>query len=84
MKILLNQKQIDEVPNVHWRDKDRILSYLWGIHYTEDGAEPIYRSILRAWRTPGMLYIEIPGYLFIFMRRFPYFYKEKSKGLEIR
>ena len=83
MKIFLNQKQVQEVPIIIWRDKSRIFSYLWGIHYTDDHAEGVYRTVLSAWRTPGRFYIEVPNYLFILMPYWPFIYKEKSKGLQI-
>ena len=83
MKIFMHQKQVQDVPAIIWRDKSRIFSYLWGIHYTGDQAEGVYRTVLTTWRTPGRIYIEIPGYLLTLMPYWPFVHKEKSKGLQI-
>ena len=83
MRLFLNKEQVQDVPSIIWRDKQRILSYLWGINYSNDHAEGIYRTILTVWRSPGQLFIEIPGYLIILMSRYPFAHVEKSEGLEI-
>ena len=83
MKIFLNKEQVGDIPFVIWRDKQRILSYLWGIHYTDDHGKGVYRTVLQIWRAPGQLFIELPNYLMILMSRFPYIHIERATGLEL-
>lgn len=83
MRLFIGKEQKANIPNIIWRDGERFLSYLWGVHFIQDHAEGVYRTILRTWRTPGICFIEVPGLLIMLMVRRPYIYFERSKGLEI-
>lgn len=83
MKIFYERDQVNDVPIIRLRDGERWLNILWGINYSKNWAEPIYRTTLRYWRSGGIAYIELPNLLIMLLARRPFIVVEKSKGIHI-
>jgi len=83
MKIFYERELVKDAPIIRWRDGERWFNVLWGVNYSKNWAEPVYRTLLRYWRSAGIVYIELPNYLIMLLARRPYIVVEKSKGIHI-
>lgn len=55
-----------------------IFLFLSGINISKNSIEPLYK--VHIWTAPGILFVELPGLLIVFMQKYPWIWIEKKTG----